>query len=192
MYDASLTTQLPRYAWAAIAVVWGIAACFAKKTVRAESRGRRMVELTLLMIAFSLLFNAAFRPGLLGLRVLPASGIVPWIGVAATFAGIGFSIWARFYLGRNWSAAVVVRKDHELIMRGPYGLMRHPIYSAILLMFVGTVLAVGTIEALAGLLLIVASLWIKLRREEQLMIRQFPDEYPAYRRRVKRLIPYIW
>jgi protein-S-isoprenylcysteine O-methyltransferase Ste14 len=125
-------------------------------------------------------------------HVLSALTALAWIGAMMTILGLMLAIWARVTLGRNWSATVIISEDHELIMRGPYALMRHPIYTAILIMFIGAALAVGTIEAFAGLLLFATGLWIKLRQEEQLMARRFPDDYPAYRRRVKRLIPFIW
>jgi protein-S-isoprenylcysteine O-methyltransferase len=127
-----------------------------------------------------------------GRHVLPALTALGWTGAVLTILGLALALWARVTLGRNWSSAVLVRKDHELVMRGPYALSRHPIYTALLTMFFRTILAIGTVEAFAGFLLVAAGLWIKLGLEERLMLRQFPADYPAYRRRVKRLIPYIW
>ncbi len=125
-------------------------------------------------------------------HVLSALTALAWIGAMMTILGLMLAIWARVTLGRNWSSAVLIREDHELIMRGPYALMRHPIYTAILIMFIGAALAVDSVEGFAGVLLFAAGLWIKMGQEERLMMRQFPDDYPAYRRRVKRLIPFIW
>jgi protein-S-isoprenylcysteine O-methyltransferase Ste14 len=181
--------------WIAFLGFWLVTASATKDLAERESASSRLGYTLPMMAGAVLLFRGYGDRGYpwgAGRHVLPALTALAWTGVALTLLGLMLALWARVTLGRNWSAAVVVRKDHELIMRGPYALMRHPIYTAILAMFVGTALAVGTIEAFAGLLLIAASLWIKLRQEEQLMMRQFPDEYPAYRRRVKRLIPYIW
>ena len=84
-----------------------------------------------------------------------------------------------------------VTKRHELVTRGPYRYVRHPIYSAILAMFLATALAIGQLGALVGFVLCFASFWIKLRQEEALMMRHFPNEYPAYRARVKALVPFV-
>jgi protein-S-isoprenylcysteine O-methyltransferase Ste14 len=181
--------------WIVFLGFWLVTAGATKEVAQRESLAGRIGHALPLMAGAVLLFrgfgNKAYPWGA-GRHLLPASGMLAWIGAALVILGLLLALWARVTLGRNWSVAVVVRKDHELIMRGPYALSRHPIYSAILVMFIGTVLAVGTAEAFAGFLLIAASLWVKLGQEERLMMRQFPDDYPAYRRRVKRLIPYIW
>ena len=80
---------------------------------------------------------------------------------------------------------------HELITRGPYALVRHPIYTGLLTMFVATVIVLGHAAAIIAMPLVFVSLWIKLRHEEKLMLKRFPDQYAAYQRRVKRLIPFI-
>ncbi len=181
--------------WIIFLGFWLVTAGATKDVAERESRASRLGYALPLMAGAVLLFRGFGDRGYpwgAGRHVLPALTALAWTGVALAILGLMLALWARVTLGRNWSAAVVVRKDHELIMRGPYALMRHPIYTAILVMFLGTALAVGTIEAAAGFLLIAASLWIKLRREERLMMCQFPDEYPAYRRRVKRLVPFIW
>jgi protein-S-isoprenylcysteine O-methyltransferase Ste14 len=181
--------------WIVFLGFWLVTAGATKDVAHRESAASRLGYTLPLMAGAVLLFrgfgNKAYPWGA-GRHLLPALTTLAWTGAALTILGLALALWARVTLGRNWSAAVMVRKDHELIMRGPYALSRHPIYTAMLLMFIGTVLAIGTLEAFAGFLLIAASLWIKLGQEERLMMRQFPDEYPAYRQRVKRLIPYIW
>ena len=72
-----------------------------------------------------------------------------------------------------------------------YHYMRHPIYTGVLLMFLATVLLVGTLGAVLGLLIIFVGLWIKSKQEEALMVRHFPAQYPEYQRRVKALLPFI-
>ena len=80
-------------------------------------------------------------------------------------------------LGGNWSDTVTFKENHELIERGPYGLVRHPIYAALLLMFMGTALAMGTMGGLVGLLFFFLSFLIKYRQEEALMTKHFGDRY---------------
>ena len=192
MYDASFATHLTAYAWVTVAIVWFLGAFGSKQTVRADSPGRRLSEFCFLLVGFSLLFKPQWRPGPLAWRVIPASAPFAWAGVLLTFAGIAFSIWARFLLGRNWSATVTVKRDHTLVCRGPYAIVRHPIYSGFLLAALGTAIAYGE----AGCFLappLLAIVWRrKSRLEEEFMRSQFGDQYVRYTSRVKALIPLIW
>ena len=94
-------------------------------------------------------------------------------------------------MGRNWSGTVTLKENHELIVRGPYRLVRHPIYTGLLAMVIATLIQQGHIGGVIGLILIFVSLWIKLSYEEEVMRKQFPDQYAAYRERVKRIIPFV-
>jgi protein-S-isoprenylcysteine O-methyltransferase Ste14 len=109
--------------------------------------------------------------------------------LALTILGCGFAIWARVTLGSNWSGLPNVKREHELIVKGPYKLVRHPIYSGLLLALAGTAIADGRSVWVLSLVLLAASYAVKMRQEEQLMMQTFPQDYPAYRRRVKALIP---
>jgi protein-S-isoprenylcysteine O-methyltransferase Ste14 len=105
--------------------------------------------------------------------------------------GLVFALWARVTLGRNWSGVVTLKEGHELVERGPYRFVRHPIYTGILTMFFATALAQGHLSGFVGTLLMFGSFWIKLRDEEKLMLLQFPERYADYRRRAKRIIPFV-
>jgi protein-S-isoprenylcysteine O-methyltransferase Ste14 len=103
-------------------------------------------------------------------------------------------MWARVRLGSNWSAMVTVKQDHELILRGPYAVVRHPIYSGFLLALAGTAIAVGEIRAFIGLGVAFIGFFLKSAAEERFMreeFSEFSDEYARYSQRVKRLIPFI-
>lgn len=106
-------------------------------------------------------------------------------------AGLAFAIWARVVIGRNWSGAVTLKEDHQLVERGPYRLVRHPIYTGILSMCVATAIVLGHLAGSIGVAIVFVSFWIKLIREEKVMLNRFPDKYAAYRQRVKRLIPFV-
>jgi protein-S-isoprenylcysteine O-methyltransferase Ste14 len=106
-------------------------------------------------------------------------------------AGLAVALWARVILGRNWSGVVTLKEGHELVERGPYRFVRHPIYTGILTMFFATALVRGHVAGFAGVLLMFASFWIKLGREEKLMLQQFPERYAAYQHRAKRIIPFV-
>jgi len=112
-------------------------------------------------------------------------------GVFLCVSGLVFAIWARLILGRNWSGVVTLKEGHELIERGPYRVVRHPIYTGILAMLAGTAIALGYFGSFIGFLLVFVSFWVKLKREEDLMLKHFPTKYAAYQRRVKRIIPFL-
>jgi len=116
------------------------------------------------------------------------------IGIAAsvvTAIGLIILLWGRVSLAGNWSADVVLKEDHELIERGPYRYVRHPIYSGFILMAAGGVLLWGTITALVVLCALPMVLWLKLSQEERLLTRHFPEAYPRYKARVKALVPFV-
>ena len=124
-------------------------------------------------------------------RFLPTSIWWFWIGTAVSASGLLFSVWARRYLGRNWSRAVTIKQDHELITSGPYSLVRHPIYTGLLVGLFGCVLAVGEWRGLVAVGLVFIALLRKLRLEEQWLRAQFGESYENYSRRVRALVPYI-
>jgi len=106
-------------------------------------------------------------------------------------AGLIIALWGRIVLGRNWNIHPGLKENHELIERGPYAYVRHPMYSGLCLMLLGTVLWCGNT---AGYLLFFASLlgvWFKLRQEEKILTRHFGESYLSYKARVKALIPFI-
>jgi protein-S-isoprenylcysteine O-methyltransferase Ste14 len=115
-----------------------------------------------------------------------------WSLVAITIGGCAFAVWARATLGSNWSSIVTVKQDHELILRGPYSVVRHPIYSGLLLALTGTAIAVGEIRAFIGLGLAIIGFLLKSTAEEKFMCEEFSTEYTRYRQRVRRLIPFVF
>ena len=111
-------------------------------------------------------------------------------GVALLAAGLAFAVWARVHLGRNWSGSVTVKAGHELIRTGPYGYVRHPIYTGLIAALLGTAITSGTVRAAVGFAIMVVAFLYKLRLEEAFMRETFPEEYPRYAAVVPRLIPW--
>jgi len=116
-------------------------------------------------------------------------GALQFAGLAVLLAGLAFSVWARLHLGTNWSVSVTLKEDHELVRSGPYGLVRHPIYTGCLLALAGGVLIGMQWRGVLGLLLIFASLAYKVRVEESWLTGHFGRAYSQYRRDVAALIP---
>jgi protein-S-isoprenylcysteine O-methyltransferase Ste14 len=110
-------------------------------------------------------------------------------GLGILGASTGFAMWARGVLGSSWSIGPQVGGDRRLRTRGPYAITRHPIYTGVLGMLVGTAIAVGGGVALVLIGVGLVALETKIRMEEPLLVAQFPNEYPAYRARVPQLIP---
>lgn len=106
-------------------------------------------------------------------------------------AGAAFTVWARVTLGRNWSAEVTFKQDHELIESGPYALARHPIYTGLIAMALGTAINYGRAFGFAVLVSLCGGLWWKARQEEQIMSKHFPDAYADYKARVRAIIPFV-
>jgi len=130
--------------------------------------------------------------GILFERFLPRSYAAYWTGTALVVLGLAFSVWARMHLGRNWSGTVTVKQEHELVRGGPYARVRHPIYTGLLLAFIGTAIVRGEWRGVLAVLIIFAALWRKLRLEERYMVETFGDEYRRYREHSAALIPFIF
>lgn len=180
--------------WLVWMIYWGISAIGVKSAVRVESSTSRFLKYWLpIIVAVWLLWYSGgwLRNSVLGQRFVPAEMWIVWLGFALTIAGLGFSCWARVILGRNWSGVVQLKQDHELIVRGPYSIVRHPIYTGLLLAFLGSSLAVGEWRALLAVLLVGVSFWRKLRLEERWLCELFGDQYRAYMTRVKALVPWV-
>jgi protein-S-isoprenylcysteine O-methyltransferase Ste14 len=180
-----------RVCWIIFVIVWLVAATSAKRTIYRESRGERARYWILLVVAYFLVFRSNGLPSPFDWLAIPHTKSSAWSGALLCIGGLALAIWARVILGRNWSGVVTLKEGHELIERGPYRIVRHPIYTGILVMFAGTAIAFGYFGGFIGLLLLFVSFWMKLKREEGLMLKHFPDKYPAYQRRVKRIIPFL-
>ena len=123
------------------------------------------------------------------MRFLPEADWIRALGCGLALAGAVLACWARKTLGDNWSVAVQLKAGHELVERGPYRWMRHPIYSGRLHAFLGTAVLIGEGRGLAALAIVFVSFWFKLRLEERWLGEQFGPAYAGYRARVKALVP---
>ena len=177
--------------WFLLAAVWLFGLLTTKPDARIQSSGSRLLEIGLTTLAFCLVFTHYFQSGWRALTFVPNSQLAGATGLLLVLLGVAFSIWARLVLGGNWSSAVTVKQGHTLIRRGPYTFVRHPIYTGLLLAFLGVAIILGQIRGLLGVGVLSLAFWLKLRMEERFMLEQFGDEYREYRRQVKALIPYV-
>jgi protein-S-isoprenylcysteine O-methyltransferase Ste14 len=177
--------------WLSWVVYWWVASRDVKSTVQRESLPSRLSHMVPLSFAVFLYSWQRVRNPLLAERFLPLTESSFWIGVFLTAGGLLFAVWARLHLGRNWSGSVTIKKGHELVMTGPYALVRHPIYTGLLLALLGSTVALGDWRGVLALALAVGALWRKLRTEERWMRQQFGDAYQVYSRHVAALIPFV-
>jgi len=191
MQAHSLAIDIIRGCWLVFVAIWVIGSLSTKRTVYRETHAQRLRYWVWLVIAYFLLLYGPRLPYPLNLRIVPHVMLAAWSAAALCVAGLVFAVWARVTLGRNWSGVVTLKEGHELVERGPYRFVRHPIYTGILTMFFATALALGHLAGFAATLQMFASFWIKLRDEEKLMLQQFPDRYADYQRCAKRIIPFI-
>ncbi|HSP09503.1 MAG TPA: isoprenylcysteine carboxylmethyltransferase family protein [Candidatus Dormibacteraeota bacterium] len=170
--------------WGVFWIYWFVAAVSAKRGRVAWSRELR-IRAVIAILAILLL-----RLGALQDRGLNSDPWLAGLGLVVFAAGLGFAIWARIHIGRNWGTPMSQKDDPELVTSGPYQLVRHPIYSGILVAGIGTAAALSwawlSAIALAGIYFVYCA-----TIEERNLTAQFPNAYPLYRRSTKMLVPFI-
>lgn len=177
--------------WFIYLAYWWAKSSKVKETDRQESSLSRLVRLASMVGAIGLLWWPRLPVPLLERRCLPASEFWFWAGAVVTAGGLLFSVWGRHHLGKNWSQAVTLKRDHELITTGPYALVRHPIYTGFLLGFVGCAIALGEYRGMVAVALVFGALWHKLNLEERWIREEFGESHEVYCRRVAALVPYV-
>jgi protein-S-isoprenylcysteine O-methyltransferase Ste14 len=187
---------LPFIFWLILWSYWLISAFWAKKSVRGGAWWLRGFGIRLAIIAIILSVIYSGHGGmfayLLSDSVISVAGnvILSTLGVILCGAGVAFAIWARVYLGRNWGAPMTLRENPELVTSGPYQFVRHPIYSGFMLAMFGTALVDGTAWFIVLIIMGIYFIY-SAKIEERMMLKEFPDQYPAYLKRSKMLIPFI-
>jgi len=175
--------------WCLWLAYWTISARGNKAVVRRESLVSRLLHLGPLAIAALLLSARSLPGGWLCGRFVPQGQMTSLAGLLIVVIGLGFTVWARVHLGRNWSGTVTLKADHELVRSGPYSIVRHPIYTGLLLGFLGSAVALGEWRGLLATALVFAGFWRKLRLEERWMREVFGPQYERYQAEVPALIP---
>ena len=180
-------------AWVVWYVSWGLAALWATPAAKRPGLRAQWPNLTVTTVGAAMLFLPAGRGGVLTLRLWQASGVPAWSCVGVTILGFSFCWWARGHLGALWSGTVTIKRDHRLVDSGPYGLVRHPIYTGILAAAVGLVGLGGAPSGLLGLVLVTLGFAMKARLEEDILKSALgAAAYDAYAARTPMLIPWPW
>ena len=185
----TIYTIIAYWSWILLFIIWLPGYFTGKRTVARPNRVRRIVAMIFIVAGFYCLFSSQTATNIQLTPQVPALGIA---GLIIDLIFVIFAIWARLVIGRNWSNAIALKEEHELVQRGPYSIVRHPIYTGMVFATFGVALTLGSLLAYSGVALLLIGILIRIRDEETLMAKQFPEEHTAYRARTKKLAPFIW
>jgi protein-S-isoprenylcysteine O-methyltransferase Ste14 len=177
--------------WIGWIISWIVASFWSARTEKRVTTWETWLSRAALVLGAILLFHSTRR--LLGETRLWHVGFDGAYALAGiTLLGILFAWWARMHLGRLWSSAITRKEDHRVIETGPYALVRHPIYTGLILAIFATAAAQATVTGCLGAALVAFGLWIKARVEERFLTAELGVEvYDTYRRRVPMLVPFM-
>ena len=192
------------WAWVAWMVSWWLAAVWRKRAVKRPPGVQELLHLTPTIAGFVMLFFTHAPPADPSLQVMNPSRApfepiqlwrtpleAGWACFALVVAGFLFCWWARVHLGQLWSGNITLKADHRVVDTGPYRLVRHPIYTGLILAALATALEKATVLGLSGVLLITFGFWLKARFEEGFLRAQLgAAAYDAYAARTPMLIPF--
>jgi len=190
-----LPFMTPGSAILAIWILWALSWLAASAwTGRTAGRAGLKAELTYRAPIFAGVALIAFsRHGVLARHLydLPPGGAA-WAFPVLVAGGFLFAWWARLHLGPLWSSSVTRKQDHRIVDTGPYGFVRHPIYTGLIFSFLVSGAYFCTLAQLLGVPLAIAGIVVKARIEERFLREQLGREaYDAYARRVPMLVPLL-
>lgn len=175
--------------WLGFTVYWSYEGKNSAPVKTAESAKSQGIHQLFTNLAIIVLF--APLPGLTR-YFLPQPHYLVWVGFAIQATFLLLAVWARRHLGRNWASAVRIGEGHELVKSGPYRILRHPIYTTIIGMYVGSVIASGEYHALLALTMIVFAYLRKSSMEDAILSTAFGSQYDDYRRNTWALVPLVY
>jgi protein-S-isoprenylcysteine O-methyltransferase Ste14 len=174
--------------WGAVVLAWLAGAIYYQSREPAERTRASYLSPLLITTVIMVVVSAAVPMA----DWRPLEVHAPWIrllGLAILLAATALTLWARLALGVMWTAAPTVKQEHQLRTSGPYAITRHPIYTGLLGMFLGSGLLLGAGQWILYFPIYLVLLQFKIHTEERLMLAEFPDDYPRYRQRVPQLVP---
>src|SRR4029450_2187512 len=184
-------TQLLAIIWILWVMSWVVASFWSGQTRKNVMSSDSLKYRSLIYMGAILFLPLTRRPP--GEKPLWQSGnLGVYVLACLVLAGISFTWWGRIHLGRFWSNAITHKEGHQVIDTGPYGLGRHPIYTGLSAGVRVTGIAVGTVTAILGAVLISLGMGLKARMEEGFLTAELgADAYGSYCRRVPMLIPFL-
>jgi protein-S-isoprenylcysteine O-methyltransferase len=184
--------QWTGFLWLALVAVWFVGAFSTKRTVQRQSGISRFWQSGIVLLGCYLLFGGVTRVQTLDRQLFPVTPAIALAGFAIVLCGIAFSIWARLILGANWSGIITLKEDHTLVRRGPYRIVRHPIYTGLLVALLGSALQYGEVRSMLAVPVCAFGFWLKSQTEERFMVQRFGDDYLRYQHEVRALLPFVF
>ena len=178
--------------WIVLCAVWLVGMLMTRQTVRRQTGVSRIWQMGIVLLGAWLLFGRGTGIAWMDGAAFPVTTVIAMAGLATTLAGVMFAIWARVILGANWSGMITIKEGHTLVRRGPYRIVRHPIYTGLLIAWAGTALTIGSVRGILALPLFAFGFWLKTRTEERFMLEKFGEEYLRYRHEVRALVPFLF
>jgi protein-S-isoprenylcysteine O-methyltransferase Ste14 len=178
--------------WAVLTAVWVVGMFMTRQTVRQQTRSSRIWQMGIVLLGMWLLFGWGTGIAWMDRAAFPVTTVVAMAGLATTLAGVAFAIWARVMLGANWSGVITVKEGHTLVRLGPYRIVRHPIYTGLLMAVTGTALTHGSVRSILALPIVAFGFWLKTLTEECFMVQEFGEEYLCYKHEVRALVPFLF
>jgi protein-S-isoprenylcysteine O-methyltransferase Ste14 len=177
--------------WTLLWGYWAFSALRSRRSRRAQRPAGYLIHLAMVLPAYLLPLIGVYRIGFLADRVLPRTAPLAIAGVLLAALGVGFAIWARKHLGSYWSGNVTIKDGHRLIRTGPYGIVRHPIYTGLLTAMIGTAFVIGEWHALLAVGIAMIAMIRKIRLEERWLGQHMGEEYRRYQAETRALVPLI-
>ena len=174
--------------WIFVTLYWILSA----RKIGNDHKGNETFSFIKLIGSALIVYLPLLTGGFIDAKIFDKTNFSAISGTLICMIGILLMIWAREHLGKNWSGNVVIQREHSLSVSGPYKYVRHPIYSGGLLAMLGSAIVIGQIFGFIWVLFCGFGLSMKIRKEEDLLTKQFPELYPRYKKQVKKLIPFIW
>ncbi|MEO8467441.1 MAG: isoprenylcysteine carboxylmethyltransferase family protein [Gammaproteobacteria bacterium] len=187
-YDVVIAT-----CWLLFFIVWAVLARIDGGRGGRSSPTNSAVRLGLVvLIALAVYFGNRLPVGEFARATTLAAGAsgAAAVGAVVCVIGLAFAIWARVALGRHWGMPMTLRDTPELVTWGPYAYVRHPIYTGLATMMIGTTLVYPL--GVLWCAMLIPYMIFGARREERDMERLFPDVYLAYKQRSKMLVPFVF
>ncbi len=175
--------------WCLFAVFWVIRRSNVKKDIHDATAEQKVMSVIGSVFYFILLYWPLFFAPAKHTIQTYASGFA---GLIICVMGISLSIWATLVQGRDWSNGVAIKESYDLIIKGPYNVVRHPIYTGFILALLGSAIAVGHLSGFIALGIVLLGLVPRIGRAEKMLSSRFPDDFESYTTRSKKLIPFIW
>ena len=189
MLTTAQAFELSSKIWFVWSILWLLMAVWSKPSKRREFPWQRLEHVVPMVFGFVLIYNRRFAWSWLGSRVVADSSRIAAIGLLLTAGGLIFAVWARIALGANWSGTVTIKSGHNLIRRGPYKWIRHPIYTGLLASVVGTILLQGEVRSFLGFAIILFALYRKAKREERFLSEEFGDTFAEHAKQTGMFLP---